>query len=218
MSKHPGKIMPKVFLIVIMLAVMYVYSYAYIMANYGENAYQDPEKRSVQVNVYIVNGAGYFLKAYSDTLLLLNRVEMVDINGVNYVELQAILNNAVGSMENAKEAYTNLKQLADTTPYNPAMIDYLLDFDYNGFQGAYGLNASIFAQVESYLGRGDVNGFFGYLLTSTVDILEQLYKLKKSVDASEFPKIVALWRINQDFSEIMLCGQYAAKVFKNFIN
>jgi hypothetical protein len=209
---------------IVILTITTALSYARIMANYGENAYVDPvdplnpETKSKPLNTYIVNGAGSYLKAYANLMLFLNRVEMSDIDGIDYKEMGNILGNAVADMEKAKEAYTVLKQLMDTTPYNLNMIDYLLAFDYKGFQEVQGLNAPIFEQVGSYLGKGDVRGVFGYLLTSTADILDQLYQVKESVDIEKLPAVDDLWHINQDFSETMLFGQYAANVFKNFSN
>jgi hypothetical protein len=217
------KTITMIFLGIVILTVTTALSYALIMGNFAEIAFvppvdpEDPETKSIPLSDSIINGAGSYLKAYSNLMLFLNRVEMADIDGVDYKEMGTILNNAVGDMEMAKEAYTGLKQSMDNTPYNPAVIDYLLAFDYKGLQEAYGLNASIFEQVGSYLGKGDVRGFFGHLLTSTGAILEQLYKMKESVDTENLPAIEDLWRINQDFSETMLFGQYAAKVFKNFI-
>jgi hypothetical protein len=209
---------------IVILIITTSVSYARIMGNFTDIAYVvpvdpvDPDAKSKPLNTCIVNGAGSFLKAYSHVILFLTRVEMADINGVNYIELRNILNNAVVNMEMAKDAYINLKQLMDATPYNPAVIDYLLAFDYNGFQEAYGLNASIFEKVGSYLGKGDVRGVFGYLLTRTADILEQLYKMKESVDTEKLPEIEDLWRINQEFSETMLFGQYVSTTLKNLLN
>lgn len=224
MNTYQKKKVSMIFLGIVILIITTAFSYARIMGNYGEDVYVvpvdplNPETKSKPLNTYIVNSAGSYLNAYSNLILFLNRFEMADVNGVNYVELQNILNNTVVNMEKAKETYINLKKLMDNTPYNPVMIDYLLAFDYNGFQEAYGLNASIFEQVGSYLGKGDVRGVFGYLLKSTTDILEQLYKLKESVDNEKLPNIEDLWRINQDFSETMLFGQYVSKTLKNILN
>jgi hypothetical protein len=224
MNRYRKQTITMIFLGIVILTITTAVSYAYVMGNFGEIAYvppvdpEEPELKSKPLSDFIINGAGSFLKSYANVLVFLNRVEIADIDGVDYKEMGTILNNAVGNMEMAKEAYTGLNQLMDNTPYNPAMIDYLLAFDYNGFQEVYGLNASIFERVGSYLGKGDVRGVFGHLLTNTADILEQLYKLKESVDTENLPAIEDLWRINQVFSQTVLLGQYGSSIFKNVLD
>jgi hypothetical protein len=188
------------------------------MANYSENSFVNPDIESIPLNIHIVNGAGFFLKSYADTLLLLNRIETADIHGVDYNELQGLVNSAIENMQRVKEAYTNLKQAADRTPYNTGIIIKLLSFDYSGFKQDNGFNPFVFKRVEYYLGRGDVRGFYGHLLSASVDISTRLDTIKASIDAARFPGIENLWRINQVFSQTVLFGQYGSSIFKNVLD
>jgi hypothetical protein len=115
-------------------------------------------------------------------------------------------------MEKAKENYEFLKQIADTTPYNPVVIDKLLSFDYSGFCRERGLNKDAFEDVKQFLGKGDARGVFNKILTDTTVILNSLNTIKISVDMKRFPLLSNLWRLNQRFAETLLFGQYCAEV------
>jgi hypothetical protein len=163
----------------------------------------------------VIEGGGYFLKSHSDLLLLLNKIEISELNGVDYSELQYIINSAIKNMVNAKETYINLISIAKVTPYNPSIIEKLQLFDYPGFQKEKKLNSEIFKQVEVFLSKGDVTGVYNHLKSEMDSILEKLYEIKSDIDLNNFPEITALWRVNQKYSETMLFGQYVAEVFFN---
>ncbi len=220
MTKKIKKLFLKSFISLFVLMGINLMSFGLIMGNFGDCGFVEDEGKGlsivkdISIKLYIIEGAGYFLNSYSDMHLFLNKVEMSELNGIDYKELRDILFRAIENMEKAKEAYYNLKQKADNTPYNQSVIDNLLSFDYKGFQKERGLNKKIFKDVESYLSKGDVRGFFTILLSNTEQILNKLYTIKESVDAEKFPEISTLWRINQDYSGTMLFGQYAAEIFQ----
>jgi hypothetical protein len=168
---------------------------------------------SQTIEQYIVEGAGYYLQSYSDMLLLLNKVEMSEIYGLNYEEAQGIINSAINRLENAKTAYFGLKTLAAVTPYNPDVIHLLVTFDYKNFQKEKGLNPYIFNQVETFLSKGDIRGVYDKLYEDIDTILGKLYNVKYSLDKNEFPVLEELWRINQVYSESISFGQDVAEVF-----
>jgi hypothetical protein len=203
-------------------------SYSRLAANWSDCAYEGEcdggestslisTPMSISMHTYIVEGAGYFLNSHSSMQAFLNRVEMFDVKGVDYNELREILYNAIENMEKARKAYYNLKIKADNTPYKRDVIKELLEFDFDGFQEKNGLLPSIFEKVESFLRSGDVRGIYSEMLASTEDILFQLYEIKDSVDADQFPDISALWRINQDYSERVLFGQFSAQIFHEIL-
>lgn len=170
-------------------------------------------KSSPTIGQYLVEGGGCYLNSYSDMMILLNRVEMSVISGVNHEELQGILNSAIDHLEHAKSSYLNLCNLAEITPYNQDIIVLLMNFDYSVFKKEYGLNADIFKKVEELLNKGDIRGVYKRLYDDVCNILMQLYSLKENVDKDSFPKVSDLWRINQNFSQSILFGQYVAEVF-----
>jgi hypothetical protein len=168
---------------------------------------------STGIRTYVIEAAGGYLNSHSDLLLLLNRIEMEEINGIDYAELQQVINNAVVHMENAREKYNDLTQFADSTPYDQPTITALMGFDYASFQESKGLNSVIFNKVKSYLSGGDVRGLYHQLLADTQAILDQLTLIKSDVDAEVIPENSDLWQVNQSYCETLLFGQYAAEIF-----
>jgi len=218
MNKQNKKSILKVIICICVLVCINIMSFALIMGNRGECAFGEGGEKGISIKSYIIEGAGYFLSSYSDMLLFLNRVEMSELNGIDYNEMRDLLNKAIEKMEKTKDTYYHLTQTAEFTVYNRAMIFHLLSFDYQGFQKERGFGNTIFKEVASYLRKGDVRGFFAILLAYTDDILRKLYIVKESVDVDKFPDLSTLWRINQGFSKTLLYGQIAAEIFSTFLS
>jgi hypothetical protein len=190
-----------------------LYVYGYFVLNEFEEAYEEGERSASTIRKYIIEGAGYFLKSNSNIQLFLNKIELSELNGMDYSELQNIINSAIENMENAKETYINLISIAKVTPYNPFIIEKLQLFDYPGFQKENKLNSEIFKQVETFLSIGDVTGLYIKFKLDIDSILVPLYNIKASVYNETFPEISSLWLINQKYSELVLFGQYGSQVF-----
>lgn len=204
--------------LVLTLVVFNAKGYTYVKANYSPIGFEPPEgKSNAPLEQYVVEGAGYFLNAYSDVLLLLNRVETADVQGIDYPGMQEILARAVSRMEMAKTAYTHLKETADITPYNPMVIETLISFDYDGFCEENHLIGSIFDEVKNYLAGGDIRGIYTQMLSDTENILLLLYSIQKEVDAQQMPKLKDFWKLNQWCSHSLLSGQYVSQIFYNIL-
>lgn len=229
MIKRNKQIVLRMTAIVLALMVIPTYSHGYSIANYGEENYTSETGTSqgqhsgtmsvtAQLNkesigVYIVEGAGAFLRSQSAMLQLLNKVEMSDLEGLDYDNLRADLLCAVENMETANYFYALLTSTAAITPYNPVTVNRLVSLDYEKFRKENGLNASTFQVVKNYLGKGDVTGFFGNLKARTKVILTMLYKLKSMTETDQFPSIQHLWSLAQQYSEFQMTGQYSAQLF-----
>lgn len=215
----------KIFLGVFILLMFTILSHSRWLVNHADETYDDSGEQSSsstatikatassRMATNIVIGGSHFLNSHSYMLLLLSKIEMSDLNGVDYNDLRATLNNVIKHMEGAKESYTTLYQMAEVTPYNQNVINRLLTFDYIGFQEKRGLNSIIFKDVEEYLSNGDVTGLLGEVLSSTGTILEMLYQVKNTIDMDQLPENSTLWRINQKYFEVLMFGQYAAEMF-----
>ena len=213
MKKQNKQLISKIFIVLFILAAINQSSYGLIIANRGDCVLGCDEEKSTGLKSYIIYGAGYLLRSYSDMMLFLDKVEMSELNGIDYTEMRNVLNKAIEKMEMANQYYFQLKQAADNTPYHQSAIESLVSFDYTGFQKERGLNAVIFQDVQAYLCKGDVRGIFSRLLSETEDILAKLYKIKEFVDSDKFPELSILWRVKQSFSELILFGQAAAEIF-----
>ena len=185
----------------------------------GDNPGESPlDKGNNQIKVLIIQGAVQFIKAQSEFQGFLQKVEQSELSGVNFEELQDVLNSTIHIMEGARNTYFDLKTLAGCTPYNEIFINKLKIFDYNAFQENNGLIQETFKKVESFLKKGDITGTYIKIHADTVEILELLYKIKHSIDASIFPEIKDLWELNQKYLNSLCFGQYIAQVFYKIKN
>jgi len=196
--------------------------YSRVVGNYtdcgfGGGGGKSEALTSFNIRIYVIEGAGYFLNSHSNFQEFLNRVELSDLNGIDFNDMREILYKAIEDMEKAKDSYFNLKQEADITPYNPVMINFLLDFDYDGFQKEKGLNLIVYNKVKNYLSKGDIRGVFSKFLLNSESILEQLYTIKEWIDSDKFPEISILWRVNQAYFEAQLFGQYTSEIFYSIL-
>ena len=194
--------------------VLFLFNYsvfARVIQNGASEGFEEPGSTTIQG--YVIEAAGYFLESHADFLLFLNRIELADLNGADYPELQSMIDNTIAHMTYAKTKYIDLTQMADTAPYDQSFINALLNFDYVSLQQAKSLNSVIFNEVETYLSAGDIRGILHRTLADTQEILDMLTPIKAAVDAETLPATEDLWRVNQFYSETQLVGQYAAEVF-----
>lgn len=161
---------------------------------------------------YVIDGAGYFLEAYSKTLLLMKKIEWGNKEGLNTDELKRLLDDALKNMESARESYVNLIRMAETTPYNLAIIEKLKSFDYDAFQKTHGLNPGVFATVKKYLGNGDIRKLCYELFSDIEGIIRLLNQVKGQFDAGNYTPVKEIWTLNDTFSTVLLFGQYVSQV------
>lgn len=201
----------KAFFGIFILCFFHMQGIARMIANTSELGFEEPGRTGIRA--YVIEAAGDFLNSHSDFLLFLNKVEMEEINGVDYAELQQVINSAVVHMENARAKYNDLTLLANNTPYDQSAITALVNFNYTSFRTSKGLNSVIFNKVETYLNVGDVRGLYLQMLTDTQSLLDQLTVIKSTVDTQAIPGNPGLWQLNQSYSETLLFGQYGAEIF-----
>jgi len=226
-----NKQIKKYFVTVIMVLFIYCicspFSYARIAANWREclvapgctcEVTLDITKSTIPIlKTYIIESAGYFFDSYAAYQSFLSRVEIADINGVDYKELKTILYSAIDHIEKARAAYENVKLIAAKTSNHQEMIDKLMKFDYDGFRIQYGLNEPIFERVKSLLITGDIPGLDDTVIANMDAVLKQLYTARAIVDKDSTPDVSILWRINQAYAEAQLFGQYMSEVFRDIL-
>lgn len=203
--------MKKIFLTIFVILFISVFSsnlFGYFSYNRSCEAFLnqcDPGGRakSMTLGRMIIDAASLFLKSNSDYQLFIERIELSDINGVNYAELQTIINKAIVNMELANSTYYEIWQTSKALDYNPFILEKLRNFDYAQYQVDHNLNSSIIIQVTCY----------EWFYNATGEILESLNILKESVNSNTIPKIKDCWRLNQKFLESELFGQYVSEVF-----
>ena len=201
--------MGKITLGVICLILLNVYSYSRWWCNYSDNAFDG----KITIQDYIASGAEYFFDSYSNTILFMKKTESSSFEDLNYEELGTILDRALNSMNLANEAYVELKQAADHTPYNPVVINALKNYNFDGFQESTPVNAEIFTEVKMYLLNGDIRGVYGKILADTDNLIILIKKVKASVVERKFPPLTDVWNLNQAFSNTLLFGGYVSRLF-----
>jgi hypothetical protein len=184
---------------------------AKIVMNYSDSSFE--EQIRGHMGTYVVEAAGYFLKSQADMFLFLSKIELSELEGTDFSELQTVIDRAVFNMRNANTKYSELAAAADAANYNQTVIDQLVSFNYVKFQKSKGLNRVVCDEVEAYLGAGDVRGVYYKLYRDTQQILDLLTVLKSAVDTNTLPGMEDLWRANRSFSNTFLFGQYAAEIF-----
>ena len=165
------------------------------------------------IETYVIRGAGFYLKAYSDILELLNRVEESDLKGMDFNEVQQISDRALMNMYNAIYTYYYLIRRAEMTPYNEAVIKKLTAFDYDGFVEKRGLNSVVFKMVEEYLQAGDITGMYKRIYLELTAIVQTLHYVRDELYLGKLPDLSNLWRLNEQCFQTLLFGQYMARVF-----
>lgn len=166
------------------------------------------------IGQYIVVGAGHFLEGTSVAFQFMNKVELGELYGVNYDELNGLLEDAILEFEQARDTYVQLLEKANATSYNEAVIRKLMAFDFDGFRESKGLNSDVFAEVRDYMAAGDLRGYYLGLQLKVEDILNALYQAKPYIENATLPPLEGFWRVNQKCTETLLFGQYSAEIFK----
>jgi hypothetical protein len=162
---------------------------------------------------YIIVGAGYYLDAHSYFITFLNRVELSELRGINYNEWNQLVNSALSNIKNAKDTFSLLIEVAESTPYNQTVISKLMTFDYDYYLNEHKLNSVIFNYVENYLKQGDIRGVHKRIYSDVIEIENLLTSIKGELSLFKMPELSNLWKINEKFSETLIFGQYVARIF-----
>ena len=165
------------------------------------------------IEMYVIEGAGYYLNAYAEILAFLNRVEESDLKGMDYSEAQQILDRTLDHMSNALRTYYLLIRRVEVTPYNPAVIAKLTEFDYAGFMEKWNLNSVVFNRVEEFLQKGDITGMYRYISSQFAAITGILYAVNAEISLGRMPPLSVLWKLNECCSQTMLFSQYVSRIF-----
>jgi len=213
--KHlKNKMVLKAVILVLLISGLSVNAFSWFLSNHVEIVYPDPTGKSTLSPIvnYIATGAGYFLKAYSNTLQLMNKIELSDINGINYDEWNALLDKTIYNIALAKETYAKLIKETENLPYNTSVLETLKQFNYDAFQSEISADKEIFDEVKAYLVKGDMKGVFVKILANTEKIEVLLIQAKGKVYAGVPAVVNDIYQVNQLFSSSLLFGQYVAQV------
>ncbi len=217
MQQKNGLGRSKLFVIMLMLTLSSVTSHGLILFNGSDIAFKENgKKNSSSTQLFVIEGASYFLKAYSGILAFQEKYELSELQGIDYSELQVLIGDAAENMEQAKLAYLQLIRQTDQAEYDQAILDCLRKFDYAAFEKQSVLGGQKFENVRLTLERGDIKGLYAQQSQAVNRILALLHHIKADVDANRFPATALLWKLNQLCAGVQLSGQYAAEIFLTF--
>jgi len=202
--------------IVLILLIVNFKLYSYICLNGGGRGY-DPVGESITsintIESYIIDGSSSYLAAKLDVETFLRLIEMKDIQGLEYKELNAVVDRAIANMKTAVGIYEVLIQEATNTPYNVDVQTRLKTFDYTAFMFSNGLNKIVFGTVSGFLKYGDITGCFKRTQSDMKNILAMLQTIKGATALNRLPDLSIIWRLNESCCEVSLFGSYVARVF-----
>ncbi len=213
MNKLRNRSRFKALLIPLVLMMVCTSGFGRIVSNYSPPAFAVLTSSLSNINSYVIQGGGAFLKSHSNVSNFLNFVEISEIYIADYVELKSLIDSAIQNMIQAEYYYTQLNLLAQITPYNPAVIDKLQTFHYKRFQITNNLNPDIFWEVRRFLKNGDVRGIYQKMLADAGRIKGILETMQLPLNNGTMPGNSILWKINQEFFTCLMFDQYTAMVF-----
>ncbi len=199
------------------------YVQARLFSNHSDIAYEGVDGTSSTGEVtlacsntleeLLIKGAESFFKASADINLLSEKIEISDIYGSDFFTLWSAVNSALDNMNMARYYYQELQSKANSTPYNPVVINKLLVFDYDSFQQENGLLKDVFSEVKGYLVKGDVRGIYTRTSAYFDTIINTLETIKFKLYVGKVPDNARMWNLNQSCAKANMFGQYTARVF-----
>ena len=190
--------------------------FAYIFFNGSGSGYNDTNtgsdltKNTASIDSLITESASCYLQGKADIQTLLNLVELQDVKGIDYMEMQRLVDSALENISNARIAYEKLVSKAEAAPYNPVVIEKLKAFDYNSFMLEKRVNETIFKKAGGYLRNGDNTGAFRHVLAVVRHMELLLTAVKTEMD---FNRLENYWQLNELCAETTLFGSFVARVF-----
>ena len=200
--------------LVIGLVLIYIssaYLNAVIVVNDPWSPFRD--KASVQVGDMIADSASELLQSASEAFLFLNEVEVAGKNGLNVGAALQRVDMAAAKVELALRLFRDIITVGREAGYDEKRIGMLKNFSYDQFAKDNGLSRETMTQVSSYLGRGNVLGFYRRHAGNLQTLLNTLQRIKTDLLAGELSENQVLWSLLQQYNSTMMFGNYASLVF-----
>jgi hypothetical protein len=172
-----------------------------------------PGKTSVQIGDMITDSASELLQSASEAFLFLNEVEIAGRNGLNVGAALQRVDMAAARVEQALNLFKDIIAVGSEAGYEKSRIGRLMDFSYDQFAKDNGLSGEIMGEVASYLGRGNMLGFYRRHARNLQALLDTLNRVKADLLAGKLSENQVLWSLLQQYNRTMLFGNYASMVF-----
>ena len=193
--------------------------FGWYMHDYSCITFQDQcegdglEASSPILGQLIPEAAVNFLESTRDFEEFLKEVEKSELYGPNYPVLKAGVDKAIACMDNARSKYEGIVNISESLEMDLVILEKLIEFDYDGLQSKYHLNPSIFEKAAAFCQAGDVKGIYNHTLDTINAILENLYRIKATLEQESLPELYIIWETGQLYCESEMFGQYVSRIF-----
>jgi hypothetical protein len=169
------------------------------------------------INLYIEESAARFLNSFSSFLTVLSKLELLNQQGASQEEMLVLLKSSKTELQTAISLYTQIIEIAESTPYNQAVILDLHVFDYKSFGKVNSLDDPVYKKVQGFLEAGDVTGAYKWIREKLIELAASIDSLSHDLEMGVLPPNSGFWNLNKDFNRSMLFGQYMAEVFYSIV-
>jgi hypothetical protein len=161
----------------------------------------------------IPGAAVSFLESTRDFEDFLKEVEKSELYVPNYPVLQDAIDKAISSMDIARYKYEEIVNISESLEMDIVILEMLSKFDYESLQSKYHLNPSIFEKAAAFCKAGDVIGIYNHTFDTIVSILENLNRIKATLEKMSLPELYIIWETGQLYFESEIFGQYVSRIF-----
>jgi hypothetical protein len=227
----PKNLLTKIFTLLIVAGLMNLNVFSYVISNGAGTGYTNNDNGNTggiqeyvdihndkTIEMYIVEGSGYYMGAVANINYILQLYEVHDLNGIDFYRFNRQLDQALINMDKAITSYETLIMKAESTPYNKEVLEKLAGFDYYAFMTENRLNKDIFQQVEGYLEPGCITGVFKHTLENFLNIKRLLESIKSPASVNRLPDVDIMWQLNEKCLETSYFGSFVARVFQEINN
>jgi len=146
----PKNSLLKILMLFIVAGMMNITVFPRVFVNGAGGVYGDDgntggiqEVGEKTIEMYIVEGSGYYLGAAAGVNNILQIYEVQDLNGVDFYRFNRLMDQALINMDKAITTYETLIMKAESTPYNKEVLEKLSGFDYYAFMTENRLNKEV---------------------------------------------------------------------------
>jgi hypothetical protein len=172
-----------------------------------------PVRPSMQIGGMITDGASELLQSASEAFLFMNEVEIAERNGLNIGAALQRIDLAAAKVEQALKIFNEIIVIGSEAGYDEGRIGKLKAFDYKQYARKNNLSMETMTKVTSYLGKGDMLGFYRCHVGNLETLLNILNHIKKDLLAGKLSENQVLWSLLQQYNTTMMLGNYASLVF-----
>jgi hypothetical protein len=162
------------------------------------------------IRYFVIESAFYLLSGNQNYQDLLKTVELSELYGIDYKDLENKVSIVITDLEKAELIYSDLVSITANLVYENVKIKKLTVYDYeNAGQSKIPI---IWEKVKNILSKGDVRGALKTTHQDVKNLIDNLKSIKDKITLKKFP-LSDFRQTNQLFFETQLFAQYCAEVY-----